>query len=301
MPITGQSKRENGMENEGTELAELEVMAKETQAVTITNEIKAVLIRDLSPVANRMQNYTEFAANIKVSNEVDAARATAVVKEIDADLKLVRKHDVLSGITSGLDRLHKRAVAFRSLFIGPMERDKKAIRQPVMDWEAAEKRKAAELAAKLNAESEAKAALERAKEEAKARRQREIEAEATRKAEEARRAAAEAQGAERARLQAEANAADRKAAAANIKAEARTEAAAATFAPVVHVEAPKSGIRTARAWKVTDIDYDVFFKALAECADLRGFVEIKTSSMERAKAANTSAKIPGVVFEQITR
>ena len=291
----------NESETEQTELAELEVMAKETAAVTITDGIKAVLVRDLGPVANRMHNYTEFASIVNVSNQEDAERATAVVKEINADLKLVKNHDMLSGITSGLDRLHKRAVAFRSMFIGPMERDKKAIRQPVMDWEAEEKRKAAELAAKLQAVIDAKAAADRAKQEAEARRQREIEAAAIRKAEDARRAAAQAKGAEQARLEAQANAADRKAAAANIKAEARVEAAAAVFAPVATVAAPKSGMRTARAWKVKGIDYDMFFKALAGYATLRGYVEIKTSNMERSKAANPTTEIPGVVFEQIVR
>jgi len=286
---------------ERAELMELEVMSREAEAVTITDAVKAALSRDLGPVANRMPHYTEFAAAINVQNKEDADRATAVVADIDADLKLVKGHDVLSGITAGFDKLHKRAVAFRSRFIGPMERDKRTIRQPVLDWEAEEKRKAAALAARLQAAADAKAATERAKVEAEAQRQRDIEEQARRKAEDARRAAAEASGHEQARLEAEANAADRKAAIAASKAEVKTEAAASVVASTIHVKAPKSGMRVSRAWKVKEVETAVFFAALAARPDLWGYVEVSTSRMERSKAANPSMVIPGVEFEQITR
>jgi len=93
---------------------------------------------------------------------------------------------------------------------------------------------------------------------------------------------------------------ERKASAANIKAEARVEAAAAIFAPVVTVAAPKSGMRTQKAWKVKSVG-SAFFEALATQPGLRGYVDVKYSNLERAKAANSSMEIPGVVFEQITR
>jgi len=289
------------MKTERVELVQVNELVKATNAVAVPNPIREELIRTLSPVAERMAGYEKLARTIIVADQADADMAAQADKEIAADIKLVEGNDVLSKIIKGLDSLHGKAVAVRSLFVGPMKGYRKTIRQPVLDWEADEKKKADELARKLNAEAEARAARERAIQEAEARRQHEIEAVAMRKAEDARRAAAEAQGQERARLEAEANAADRKAAAANVKAEAKIEVAAATVAPTVHVEAPKSGMRMAKAWKIKDIDADVFCHALAIRPDLRGYIEIKTSNMERAKAANPSTEIPGITFEQITR
>jgi len=247
-------------EHNGQASVELEVMAKEYQAVAITDGVKMTLIRDLAPVADRMREYTRFAAIVNVANREDAERASGVVAGIDRDLKLVTKHDVLSGIIKGLDQLHKRSTAFRALFTIPLERDRKTIRQPVLDWEAAEKAKAAALAAKLQADADAKAQREREALLKKA---------ATLKTPE--------------------------------KAEALREQAAQTFAPTVHVEAPKSGLRTSKAWKIKKIDLEVFFKALAERHDLSGYVEVQIPRMERAKAANPSAEIPGVTFELMTR
>jgi len=85
------------------------------------------------------------------------------------------------------------------------------------------------------------------------------------------------------------------------KKEAYQEQAAAVIAPTVHVEAPKSGLRVSTAWKVKSIDQAVFFVALGSRPDLRGFVKIVESGLQRAKAANPSAEIPGVEFEKITR
>ncbi len=85
------------------------------------------------------------------------------------------------------------------------------------------------------------------------------------------------------------------------KKEAYQEQAASVIAPTVHVEAPKSGLRTARAWKVKKIELGVFFKALAERHDLSGYVEVKTTRMESVKAGNPATEIPGVVFEQVVR
>ena len=289
------------MDNDQTELAEVEAAVEACNAVAVPDPVRQALVRDLGPVANRLANYASCAVEMVVVDQQSAKNATDVCNGIAADIKAVKDHEVLSKITSGLHDLHRKWTGLRDLFIGPMEANRKVIKRKVIVWEAGERCKAEEIQRKAQAEADAKAAMERAKQEADARRQREIEAEAVRKAEDARRAADKAKGAERARLEAEANAADRKAASANIKAEAKTETAASVIAPTVTVATPKSGLRVSRAWKVKAIDQVAFFKAVGERADLRGYVEIKQTNMARAKAANPSTEIPGVTFEQIRR
>ena len=283
------------------ELAELDVMEQETADIAITSQVKAALELTLRPVADRLAEYQQAAQSIVVANKADADGATEICDKIAADIKTVKSDDVLSKITDGLFRLHRRATAFRELFLAPMERDRKAIKGKVLAWQASEAAKAAAIQAKLQAEADAKAARERETQEAEARRQRQIEEDARRKAEEARRAAAAAQGAEKARLQAAANAAERAANAAQVKAETREEAAASVIAPTVVVQAAKSGLRVSKAWKVKGDIGEAFFAALASRPDLRGYVDIKTTNLERAKAANPSMTVPGIEFELITR
>jgi hypothetical protein len=288
------------MENERTELVEITRAVEACNAVAVPDPVRVALVRDLGPVANRLAKYAA-ATSMTVTNEAEAEEASQICTAIAADIATVKNHEVLSKITSGLHDLHRRWTGLRDLFVAPMTRDRKTIKDKVIAWQEAEKRKAEEIQRKLQAEADAKAAREREKQEAEACRQRQIEEDARRKAEDARRAAAEADGKERARLEAAANAADRAANAAAVKAEARVEAAASVIAPTVTVAAPKSGLRTSKAWKVVSIKHDAFYRALATRPDLRGYIEIKTTAMERVKAANPSMEIPGIEFEQITR
>ena len=289
------------MQNERTELAEVEAAVEACNAVAVPDPVRAALVRDLGPIASRLSRYADDANKIIVSDQNSAQEATDICAIIALDIKAVKVHEVLSKITSGLHDLHRKWTGLRDLFITPMERDRKIIKGKVIVWQEAERRKAEEAQRKLQAEVDAKAALERAKQEAEAQRQRDIESAALRKAEDARRAAAEACGKEKARLEAEANAADRKAAVANVKAEAKVEAAASVFSPTVHVEAPKSGLRVSRAWTVGNVNEAEFYAALVHNPGLRGFVEINRTRLARAKAANPSMTCPGVEFKQTTR
>jgi len=289
------------METERVELVQVNKLVEATNAVAVSNPIREELIRTLSPVAERMAKYEKLAKTIMVKDQADADIAAQADKEIAADIKLVEGNDVLSKIIRGLDQLHGKAVAVRSLFVSPMKGYRKAIRQPVLDWEAAEKKKADEIQRKAQAQVDAKSALDRARQEAEVRRQREVVATAMRKAEDARLAAAKAKGDERARLEAAANAADRKAAVASVKAEAKTEVAARVIAPTVHVQAAKTGMRKSTAWIVKGINEAEFYGALVNNPSFRGFVEINKIRLARAKAANPSMEITGVTFEQITR
>jgi len=167
---------------------------------------------------------------------------------------------VLDGIVSGFNRLHKMSTAFRALFTEPMNRDLKKIRQPVLDWDAKKLREAQALAAKLQADADAKAAAQQAA--------------LLKKAESVKSPALQ---------------------------ESYREQAAAVIAPTVTVEAPKSGMRTAKAWKVMSIERQSFFSAIADRPDLWGFVEVCETRLERSKAANPSMTVPGIMFKQIVR
>src|SRR3990167_6385318 len=143
------------------ELSEIEVIAEETTALTITDKIKAALHRDLGPVATRMAGYSAFAAAVKCENVGDAKAASGFVEGIDQDLKLVKENEVLSSIIDGLYRLHRHSTAFRAMFTDPMERDKKLIRAPVLAWQEAEQKKAEDLQRRLQAEANARTERER--------------------------------------------------------------------------------------------------------------------------------------------
>lgn len=142
------------------QLDDIEVMATDSKAVVITGDIQAALVADLQPVAERMASYTQTAATIRVTTAAEAQAAVQVMGNIDADLKTVKGHEVLTKITEGLFKLHRKATAFRALFTDPMTRDRKAINAAVVAYQQDQQRKAAELQAKLQAEANAKARRE---------------------------------------------------------------------------------------------------------------------------------------------
>jgi hypothetical protein len=247
------------METERTELMEIELAVEACNAVAVPEPIRAALVRDLGPVANRLAKYAQ-ATTRNVICEEDAIESAKICADIAADISTVKDHEVLSKITAGLHDLHRKWTGLRDLFVAPMERDRKAIKEKIIVWQESERKKAEEIQRKLQAAADLKAAQERARleKEAAAIKTPELRA-------------------------------------------ARLEQAASVIAPTVTVAAPKSGLRTSKAWKVKKIDLEVFFKALAERHDLSGYVEVQIPRMERAKAANPSAEIPGVTFELITR
>lgn len=107
------------------------------------------------------------------------------------------------------------------------------------------------------------------------------------------------------RLQAEAEERARKererleAAAAKLKTpekkEERLEAAAAVVAPVITVARPVAAVKTQKRWRVKS--YDLTAMGIPEA--VQGYIEVKVSNLERAKAANTMLTIPGVEFHQV--
>jgi hypothetical protein len=289
------------METERTELVAIEAAVAACNAVAVPDPVRVALVRDLGPVANRLAKYAA-ATSMTVTNEAEAEEASQICTAIAADIATVKNHEVLSKITSGLHDLHRRWTGLRDLFVAPMTRDRKTIKDKVIAWQEAEKRKAEEIQRKLQAEADAKAAREREKQEAEACRQRQIEEDARRKAEDARRAAAEADGKERARLEAAANAADRAANAAAVKAEARVEAAASVIAPTIHIEAPKSGMRSQGMVTCEIVSITEFIRAAAARPDLCGYIDQESlaAALKKARIANSMFEAPGVKFGRKT-
>lgn len=145
---------------ECTELVQIEKAVEACNAVAVSNPVREALVWDLGPVANRLAQYAA-AAEMSVTNNVDAEGAARLCEKIAADIKTVKDHEVLSKITAGLHNLHRQWTGLRDLFVAPMERDRRTIKNKVIAWQEGERRKAEEIQRKAQAEADAKAARER--------------------------------------------------------------------------------------------------------------------------------------------
>lgn len=83
--------------------------------------------------------------------------------------------------------------------------------------------------------------------------------------------------------------------------EAYREQAEQVAAPVIKIEAQRTRIRRAKVWTIASVDEASFYAALSQDKNLRGYVEINNARLARAKAANPTLDIPGVVFNQVIR
>ena len=289
-------------ETECTQLVEIEKAVEACNAVAVPDPIRAALVKDLGPVANRLAEYAEAAAIIRVVNQASADEAIIFCDRIAADIKTVENHEIVSRIIDGLYKLHRQWTGLREMFVGSMKNNRKTIKGEVTAWEQFEKEKAEALRAKLQAEEDARKARERERQEAEARRQRQIEEDARRKAEESRRAAAQAEGAERERLRKQAEAADRAASVAAVKAEARTEQAASTVSSTICVEVPKSGMKSMGIVTCEIVSITEFVKAASARTELCGYIDkdALAGALKKARIANGMFEAPGVKFGRKT-
>jgi hypothetical protein len=242
-------------------IEEVEVVARETNAMQVANPVIAALVADLGPVADRIALYQQQAQGIAVRTQLDADIATEVCDRIAADVKAVKGHEVLSRVTDGLHKLHRRWTGLRDAFVTPLESSRKEIRTKVIDWQETERKRAEELQRKLQAEADEKARREKARSEAEAAKLKTPE-----KREE--------------RLE-------------------QAAAVVAPVVHVEQPKVNMRGV--ARVWKVMAVDADAFYAALATDKSLRGYVEVDQVRMQLAKAANPAIEIPGVRFELVTR
>lgn len=285
------------MQTSEQEVLTPEVVIAESNAALITQEDGQKLIAALAPLRDRVEKCRTLQ-RIVVKDQATALEAKAMRDQIAKERKLVA--ETIAAHKEAAQKKHKLWTTFENWFLGPLNSAYKMIGESLDEYDAAQRRAAAAEAARLQAIADEKARREREKQEQEAARQRAIEDEARRKADEARRAAEQAGAEERKRLMEEAAKADREAERAKAKAEVKQEAAAAVIAPTINVEAQTSGKIARKVWVATVTDTKAFFSACAVRHELTGYVEIDTTKMQRAKAANPMTEIPGVTFSQRT-
>ena len=117
------------------------VVAETNAIVPVADGIRAALVRDLGPVADRLARY-EGAALVPVSNKQDADGAAVLCEQIAQDIKAVKGHEVLSKITAGLHGLHRRWTGLVNEFVTPMDTARRQIKDNILKWETAEREKA---------------------------------------------------------------------------------------------------------------------------------------------------------------
>lgn len=232
-----------------------------TNGITIDDPVKRTLVAELGPIVDRIGLYESKAAAIVVRNQKEAEEAVQVCNDIAADIKTVEGHAVLSKITDGLHKLHRRWTGMRDMIVSPLTTHRKAIRAKVIDWLTAEQERAAAEQRRLQAEADLRARQERERLEKKATE------------------------AKRPETQEKYRAAAEEVAIPTVKVEA----------PKTGLRG------VASVWTIARMDEDAFFKGLGSRPDLMGFVTIDRTRLARAKAANPRMEVPGVVFEQRTR
>ena len=280
----------------------VELVAGTNAELVIQDPVKLALVKDLTPVAENMMLYAQFAASVTVENQEQATAAMEMEKRIQADVKTVKGHDVLSGIIGGLHKLHKAWKDVENRFVPGMEESRKTIRASRIKWEEAEAEKAAAEQRRLQAIADEKARKEREQQEKLERAQREKEEAARREEERLRQEAAKTENeAERKKLEAEAERRRKEADAAALKADMRQENAASVAAPVINVAAPQAKGGSRLVWQAQIVNPNAFFAALSTQPQLAGFVEIKLNALVGAKRSNPLFSVAGVTFQQVRK
>lgn len=118
-----------------------QVVAETNAVVPVSDNIRAVLVRDLAPVAARIAEY-EQAAKMPIESKQGADSAALICGRIADDIKVVKGHEVLSKITSGLHQLHRRWTGMVGEFVTPMETARRQIKSNAFKWEQDEREKA---------------------------------------------------------------------------------------------------------------------------------------------------------------
>jgi chromosome segregation ATPase len=288
-----------------TEITEVIRMVADTnKGLVIQDPVQAQLVENLTPIAERIEEYTSYAEEIAgtVFTEAVAKAAIKVEKCIAEDVKAVKGDDILSGIIKGLHQLHKSWKGLENKFVPDMEAARKKIRAARIEWEEEQQRIADEQQRKLQAEADEKARKERERQERLAAYQREKEEKARREAEEAQRKAQEATDeAERRRLEKEAARKEQEAQKAAEQADMREDNAESVTAPVINVQAPKAKGGSRMSMVAEVVNQQAFFNAVAANPQLSGFVDIKLNALASSRRANSMFTVPGIAFKQVRR
>lgn len=147
---------------QGQEIQEVELVIEQTNAVTVPDAIKVALVTDLKPIATRMEYY-ERQADMQVGNQAQADAAAEIITAIGVDLKAVKEQEVLSRITDGLHKLHRKWTGLRDMFVTPLDCYRRQLKTTLDSWQEGERNKAAELQRQLQAKADEHARREREK------------------------------------------------------------------------------------------------------------------------------------------
>lgn len=151
------------------ELRTIESAVVSVQTLRIREEMKAALLTELGPVADRIESYVSEAAQChKVSSDAEATRYAGIMAQIDADAKTVANCKTLQDTKKTLDGLHKIWTRAEASLTTPLKLAKNTMKSAVMDYQAEVQRQSQERQRKLQAEADAKARKERDRLEAQA-------------------------------------------------------------------------------------------------------------------------------------
>jgi len=81
--------------------------------------------------------------------------------------------------------------------------------------------------------------------------------------------------------------------------EQRLAEAAAIVTPVVYVQIEKSPVKTQTRWTVESVDKFALAAAAVRDRNCLGYLDVNTTALTRAKAANSMLEVPGVVFKKV--
>jgi len=253
-----------------TQLAELELCAKDATALAPAEAERQAIVTTLVDIVPRIPKYTLWADTVTCDSVEDAEAINAMLEQIQQDNKTADA--VTDPWCSRANKHHKRITGLRGLIADPLTAAFKKAKGIRDAYYRREKEKAEEEARQKQAEADRK---QREEEEA-------LRREAKRKEEEAARAKTEET--RQRKLQ---EAADLQ------------ERAASVPKPVIHVEPPKKaegGPRSRTMWKARVENQQQFFDALAKDKNLWGYVEIKVTAMQANKQRNSTMTIPGILF-----
>jgi len=151
-----------------TDLKEIETVVAATNAVSVPDQIKAALVADLKPIAQRLGGYEAAAESVSITTDNEAEEAADIVRQIQADVDAVTTCETMDKIIKGLHGLHRQWTAARGMFLDPLDKCKRTINTCLKRYQEDQRIKAEALQRKLQAEAEAKARKERERLEAQA-------------------------------------------------------------------------------------------------------------------------------------
>jgi len=140
---------------------DIEAVARDVGAVAVPSAMRQQLVRDLGPIADALEGYHQKAVAFRVSSQTDVDMATALCDEIAGKVRVVKGHDVLSGLIRQFHAAHGRLTGLLNALVRPLEDARGVVRTKAITWVEGEKRRADDERRRLQAEADERARRER--------------------------------------------------------------------------------------------------------------------------------------------